>query len=102
MSKLLTLKGKVVNKGTKKGVPNLSVEAWDKDFIFDDYLGRAISDRDGSFTIIIDPNDFREFLFDNLPDIFFKVYSQRVLIKSTEDNVVWNVKVEERIFLIEI
>ncbi|MGH6690694.1 MAG: hypothetical protein ACREF4_08455, partial [Gammaproteobacteria bacterium] len=67
------------------------VEAWDKDFGADDYLGSASTITDGSFVIRFDDTAFRD-LFDVLPDLYFKVYCYNQLLASTENSVLWSVQ----------
>lgn len=82
--------GRVINSLTKEGVYNLRVEAWDKDVKYNDLLGVEQTNTDGSFEISFDLSYFREYAPDNAPDLFFKIYNGRELIKSTEDSVTWN------------
>lgn len=39
--KKYTIRGRIVDSKTKKGITALRVEAWDKDLIFDDLVLRA-------------------------------------------------------------
>jgi len=57
--KTYTITGRVIDEKTKKGIPNLRVEAWDKDLLFDDFLGESKTDKDGKFTIELDAARFR-------------------------------------------
>ena len=43
--------GRVVERQHGQGVPDMRVEAWDKDLIVDDLLGSALTDSGGSFEI---------------------------------------------------
>lgn len=72
-------------------LPGLFVKSYDKDMLFDDLLGSAVTDAEGRFEIIFDMKDFKDFL-DTRPDIYFKVYSsdRTSLIHSTADAVRWN------------
>ena len=84
------IKGSVVNlKGL--AIPNLTIEAWDKDLLIDDYLGSAISDQQGRFSIIFDSDRFREWFFDRRPDVFFRIYHQGDLVHDSRDDVICNV-----------
>ena len=60
-------------KQTGKGIPNLIVEALDKDFIFDDRLGSVITDKDGRFEILYTKEDFQDVFFERRPDIYLRV-----------------------------
>ncbi|MGA1875563.1 MAG: hypothetical protein ACMUIA_08135 [bacterium] len=84
--------GQVIDCKTKRGIPGLRVEAWDKDKKYNDLLGVAITDRSGRFRIFFDQTYFREYAPDTSPDLFFKVYRGQKIIKSTEDSVLWNAK----------
>src|SRR5687768_9825851 len=84
--------GRVVDTFTGDGIGGVRVEAWDKDFFLDDFLGSAITISDGSFSISFDDSAFREFFFDNWPDLYFKVYCYNELLASTEDSVLWNIQ----------
>lgn len=86
-----TIRGRVIDVATGNGISGVRVEAWDKDFFFDDHLGTTTTITDGSFSIEFDESTFREF-FDRMPDIFFRVYCYNQLLASTEDSVLWNVK----------
>jgi hypothetical protein len=46
-----SISGRVIDSRTDRRAGNLRVEAWDKDLIFDDLAGRAVTDADGAFQI---------------------------------------------------
>lgn len=86
----------------RRGVAGVRVEAWDKDPLCNDLLGSAITDERGSFQIDFDESYFRELFFDRQPDIFFKLFNQGQLIKSTEDSVLWNAEIGETEMVIQV
>ena len=83
--------GRIVNERTKKGIPGLKIEAWDKDLLFNQRLGYAMSNEEGEFRINFDEIQFRNLFFDKYPDVFFKVFRGNKLLKNTKDSVLWNV-----------
>jgi plastocyanin len=84
------VRGRVVNDVSGEGLSGVRVEAWDKDFGADDYLGSTSTITDGSFVIRFDDTAFRD-LFDVLPDLYFKVYCYNQLLVSTQNSVLWSV-----------
>jgi hypothetical protein len=92
MEKKYRITARVIDRQTSSGVPELRVEAWDKDLIFDDSLSSAVTDSQGAFQFEFDESYFTELFLDRRPDLFFKVYHEDKLIKSTEDSIIWNVK----------
>ncbi len=100
--KTYTISGKVINRQTTKGITDLRVEAWDKDLIFDDFVGVAITKRGGKFTIRFDENYFKEIFTDRSPDIFFKVFLNDELLSSTEESVIWNMLEGNSVLIIEV
>ncbi len=94
--------GRVISRTSQQGVPNLRVEAWDKDQIVNDLVGNAVTDADGAFRIEFDSSYFRELFADREPDLFFKVFDGSKLVESTEDSVLWNVDAGETEVVIEV
>lgn len=84
--------GQVIDRRTKQGVRGLRVEAWDKDQKYHDFLGVGITDRGGHFLISFDQTYFREYPPEKFPDLFFRIYLSKRLLKSTEDSVIWDAK----------
>ena len=84
------IRGRVVDQFTGDGIGGVRVEAWDKDFGADDFLGFASTRSDGSFSITFDESAFRDIFFDRRPDLYFKVFCFNELLVSTEDSVLWN------------
>ena len=85
------IRGRVIDQFTSEGIAGVRVEAWDKDFVLDDYLASAVTISDGSFSLAFDDSAFREFFPENWPDLYFKAYCYSELLASTEDSVLWNV-----------
>ena len=85
------IRGRVIDQFTGDGIGGVRVEAWDKDFGLDDFLGFASTRGDGSFSITFDESAFRDIFFDNWPDLYFKVYCFNELLVSTEQSVLWNI-----------
>ncbi|MCX6238291.1 MAG: hypothetical protein NTY07_12185 [Bacteroidia bacterium] len=83
-------------------LPGLHVRAYDKDMLYDDLLGNAVTDKAGHFEMSYAGSDFIE-LFDKHPDIYFKIMdaSGKHVIHTTSDSVRWNAGTEE-FFEIEI
>jgi hypothetical protein len=88
--------GTVIDLQTRRGVRGLRVEAWDKDEVYSDLVGSAVTDKHGAFQMVFDDSYFQELFQDGQPDLFFKVFRDKALIKSTEDSVLWNVEVGHR------
>lgn len=100
--KSFIINGQVRDSKTQKGIPNLKVEAWDKDLLFNDIVGSAITDDSGEFRIEFSEAHFREWFLDRKPDLFFKVYKGCRLITSTEKTVLWNIKKKSKSVAIEV
>ena len=87
--------GTVREKESGEGLEGLIVRSYDKDLLYDDLMGESITDCDGSFRIVSQFKDFRDF-FDNKPDIYFKIFMQPshpaapVEIYNTLNAIVWN------------
>lgn len=101
-NKTFRIIGHVIERESRRGIPDLRVEAWDKDLIIDDLVGSAVTASDGAFQILFDETYFREICLDRRPDLYFKVFSQEKLIKSTENSVLWNVTAHDTEVVIEI
>ena len=65
--------GHIFEKESGLGIPDLRVRAYDKDLIFDDLLGAAITDELGKFEMLYSSKDFKE-IFEKKPDIYLSVY----------------------------
>ncbi|HHJ20366.1 MAG TPA: hypothetical protein ENJ84_11185 [Gammaproteobacteria bacterium] len=97
-----TITGRVIDRQTGQGIPELRIEAWDSDLFFDDFVGEALeTDARGRFRIDFDEERFREF-FERKPDLYFKVYQKGRLVHSTEDSIIWNMPQGERVVTIEV
>lgn len=94
--------GSVIDAETKQGLGGLRVEAWDKDLICNDLVGTVITDKQGAFQLGFDESYFRELFLDRRPDLFFKVFQDGKMIKSTEDSVIWNVSTGDTQVVIEV
>lgn len=83
--------GKVITFKRGIGVGGATVEAWDKDFASKHMLGKATTDKTGTFKITYNQLIIGKLYKDKNPDIYFKVYKDDRLIASTEKEVYWNI-----------
>lgn len=84
--------GRVLERATEQGIRGLRVEAWDRDTRYHDMLGVDFTDRRGRFRIRFDSSYFGDFAPDRLPDVYFRVLQADVLLRSTEDEVIRNLR----------
>lgn len=67
-----TIHGVITEKESGLPVAGLQIRAYDKDLIYDDLLGNAISDEKGEFLISYTERDFQELLEGN-PEIYLNI-----------------------------
>lgn len=87
-----TVKGTVTNEhaheGEEKGVLDLHVSVYDKDFLNkDDYLGIGVTDATGAFSVSFDASQFKNFI-DRKPDLYFIVEDGGLELLNTKDDVI--------------
>ena len=94
--------GTVVEAESGKPLPGLRVRGFDKDWVFDDKLGEAVTDAQGRFEISYTEVQFRD-LEETLPDVYIRIYDPtgEVPLFSSEKAVRRNALVVER-FDVEI
>src|SRR5215813_13946678 len=64
--------GTVVEPKSGRGVPGVVIAAFDKDPLFDDFLGEVMSTPTGEFRLAYSERKFKSF-FDRKPDLYLKV-----------------------------
>jgi len=89
--------GVVLDENSGKGVTGVQVEAWDKDKVIDDCLGKAKTDDQGEFTITFDSTVFLDEYWDQYPDLYFKVFCDLELIVNTIRSVLWNARKKTKV-----
>jgi hypothetical protein len=94
--RLFLISGQVRVLESGAPVSGVVVKAYDKDLFFDDLLGAVETEVDGSFSIICEGEDFREF-FETSPDLYLKVttHDRCKVLFSSEDSVRPNAAHEE-------
>jgi hypothetical protein len=87
-----------------KGMKELTVSLFDKDLLFDDYLGTGFTDEQGAFMFVYTTEGFKD-LFESKPDIYLKVLDKTgktiyTSKKAVQCNVgrfeVFNIKIERK------
>lgn len=86
----ISIQGKLLNN-KQQALPQLRIEAWDKDLLFDDFVGEATSDTKGEFTINFSRDRFQELFLDKRPDLYFKIFFGKEFLYSSENEVLWNI-----------
>jgi hypothetical protein len=92
----MNVAGTVVEEESGKPLQGLRVRAYDKDLIFSDHLGDAVTDAQGKFDIRFTEAQFRDF-GETTPDLFIRVYdtSGKTLLYTTEKAVRKDAQVRE-------
>lgn len=97
----IIINGLVIDQN-KLPMPNIRVEAWDKDLLVDDFVGEAITDSQGCFQISFTASHYKELFLDNNPDLYFKLYLGEKLLHSTEKSVLWSWRRSEETVMITV
>jgi len=66
-------RGVVIEVDSGRPLPGLIVRAYDKDLVFDDFLGSTTTNDAGNFLIRFSEDDFRDFA-ELSPDLYLRVH----------------------------
>lgn len=94
--------GRVIERASRQGVRGMRVEGWDRDTKYHDMLGSTVTDGDGAFSFTFDSTYFGDYGGDYAPDVYFKVYLDERLIKTTFDAPMMNQSPGDILATIEI
>lgn len=92
--------GQVIESRSQKPLPNLKIEAWDKDIKYNDLLGQTFTNSEGRFSLTFDSAYFREHAPDARPDLIFKVFLGKRLLKSSGDKEIHNAGQKTEVILL--
>ncbi|MBY0400948.1 hypothetical protein K2X89_11675 [Myxococcota bacterium] len=82
----MQVSGTVVDEETGRPLPGLRVRAFDKDLVFDDELGEAVTDASGRFVVRFTEAQYRDWT-ETAPDLYIRVFDasgERVLYSSEQ------------------
>lgn len=94
------VKGRVVDKDGG-GMAGLTVSLYDKDLLFDDYLGTRKTDDNGDFDFIYRREGFKD-LFEKTPEIYLKILDKDGTLLYTSEKPVKAKPGEVKVFNIQI
>jgi len=97
--KLFQVSGRIYEAESNCGIPNLIIEAFDKDVVKNDKLGQAKTNSDGAFEIAYSEADFKgKFeIFESSPDLYIvvKTPDKSKILYSSEKTIRNNAKNHE-------
>lgn len=79
-----TVAGTVKNQANNEGIQDLHVLVYDEDVLKDDFLGIAVTDVTGAFSLSFDASKFRS-IVDWRPDLYFIVKDAGTVLLTTKD-----------------
>lgn len=97
-----TITGSVYVEGCPTCARQLRVEAWDADNLSDDFVGSAQTDAGGDFRIAFSEDHYKGLFGERHPDLCFRVYRDRQLLKRTDNEILWNLRQEQLTIVIKI
>ena len=95
-NQIYSITGRVVDKNTGQGIPNLRVEAWDLNQDHQGALGSSNVDENGRFILCLDLKNMER---KDPPNLFFKVKRGSEILASTEDSVVLKSGEDKEVFI---
>ena len=96
-----TVYGSVTYMSNGEGIGGLSVRLYDKDLLFDDWLGTTQTDSSGCFKIVYEQRAFGD-LFESKPDLYLKVTDNKGRILYNSKDAVRFDAGREEVFEIQI
>ena len=88
---MATISGTILNKANGQPLPNMKIEAWDSQGIFDRPADSFDTGADGRFKFSFSESALaRLFLSRRPPKLYFKIYKEEEVIHSTEDTLLWD------------
>jgi len=76
--------GTVVNEKSREGLSGLTVQAWDRDVVHDDFLATAATGTDGAFSLTFAPVRFQESHFEKGPEVFFRILEGETVLAEID------------------
>src|SRR5262249_52678698 len=87
---IFVISGRVISHQTQQRIGGLQIEFWHKAEStpqMNKLIGIDTTSDQGSFSVAATDDHFDKFFIPEKPDVFFRVYSQGQLLKSTEEDV---------------
>lgn len=94
--------GRVIDKYSRRGIPGVRVEAWDRDPFLTDLIGSTLTNNRGAFRLEFDESFYREWLLDPLPDVFFKVLRDQKSLTVTAPQVMRDLRAGDTTVVVEV